>query len=98
MPSCPMLLPAEAAACQVWAATPGTKVAVPKPMVGTFQLTSPASVEADGAVGSKGRSGRMMLVWSRLGAAPWGRVFWRSGAGSGGAGERLNARANAGVV
>ncbi len=57
MPSWPMVVPAEAAACQVWAATPGTKVAAPKPMVGTFQLTSPTSVEADGALGSKGAGG-----------------------------------------
>ena len=41
MPSWPMLMPAEAEACQVCGATPGTKVAVVNPMVGTVQLTSP---------------------------------------------------------
>src|SRR6202051_651653 len=55
IPSCPMLMPAEAEACQVWGATPGTKVAVVNPIVGTAQLTSPTSVEADGALRSTGR-------------------------------------------
>ena len=40
-----MLIPPAATACQLWAGVPGTHVAVPNPAVGTFQLTSPTSVE-----------------------------------------------------
>ena len=45
MPLCPMLMPPAATACQLCAGVPGTHVAVPKPAVGTAQLTSPTSVE-----------------------------------------------------
>ena len=45
MPLWPMLMPAQAVDCQEWPGVPGTKVAVPKPAVGTTQLTSPTSVE-----------------------------------------------------
>jgi ketosteroid isomerase-like protein len=62
IPFCPILMPALAAACQVWATTPGTKVAVSKPIVGTFQLTSPTSVEASSARSSSlAQSGRRGL-------------------------------------
>ena len=47
MPLRPMLDPAQAAACQVWAPTPGTKVAAVICAVGTTQLTSPESLEAE---------------------------------------------------
>ena len=67
--------PAQAAACQVCATTPGTNVAVLKPMVGTFQLTSPTSVEAAAALGSGRRSARTEAVESRSPAAPSGRLF-----------------------
>ena len=45
IPFLPMLVPPAATACQLCAVVPGTQVAVPKPMVGTTQLTSPTSVE-----------------------------------------------------
>ena len=45
MPLWPMLMPPAATACQLCAGVPGTQVAVPKPAVGTAQLTSPTSVE-----------------------------------------------------
>ncbi len=57
IPFWPILMPALAAACQVWATTPGTNVAARKPIVGTFQLTSPTSVEAPAALASGCRRG-----------------------------------------
>src|ERR1039457_1926198 len=42
-----MLVPAHAAACHVCAPTPGTNVAATNCAVGTTQLTSPTSVDAD---------------------------------------------------
>jgi hypothetical protein len=62
-----MLMPVEAAACHVCAATPGTKVAAAKPMVGTFQLMSPTSVEAPGPLPALVVRGWMILVRSREG-------------------------------
>src|ERR1039457_6160267 len=47
MPLRPMLIPAQAADCQLCAGTPGTKVAAEICAIGTVQLTSPASVEAE---------------------------------------------------
>src|SRR5690349_11645502 len=47
MPFRPIEDPAHAAPCHVCAPTPGTKVAVVNCTVGTTQLTSPASVDAD---------------------------------------------------
>ena len=41
----PIEVPPEATACQECDAVPGTHVAVLKPAVGTFQLTSPTSVD-----------------------------------------------------
>src|SRR5215831_5541114 len=46
IPLRPIDVPAQAAACQVCAETPGTKVAADNPASGTFQLTSPVSDEA----------------------------------------------------
>ena len=46
MPFNPMLRPPVATACQEWAGTPGTQVAVPNPAVGTTQVISPTSVDA----------------------------------------------------
>src|SRR5262249_6250673 len=40
-------VPAHAADCHVWAPTPGTNVAAATCAVGTTQLTSPASLEAE---------------------------------------------------
>src|ERR1700722_19932337 len=47
IPFRPMLVPAHAAACHVCADTPGTNVAVVNCAVGTTQLTSPASLDAE---------------------------------------------------
>ena len=44
-PFTPIDVPPDATACHEWDAVPGTHVAVLKPAVGTFQLTSPTSVE-----------------------------------------------------
>ena len=41
----PIDVPPDATACHECAAVPGTQVAVLNPAVGTFQLTSPTSVE-----------------------------------------------------
>src|SRR5215467_6096170 len=45
-PLSPMLMPPAAVACQLWAAVPGTHVAVRREASGVTQLTSPESVEA----------------------------------------------------
>jgi len=47
MPLKPMDIPVQAVACQLCPGTPGTYVAVVTWAVGTFQLMSPMSVEAD---------------------------------------------------
>ena len=44
-PLSPMLMPPAAVACQLWAAVPGTQVAVRSEASGVTQLTSPESVE-----------------------------------------------------
>src|SRR5450759_2916950 len=46
MPLRPMLMPAQAADCQVCGGTPGTNVAAEIWAIGRVQLTSPASVDA----------------------------------------------------
>ena len=45
IPLMPILVPPAATACQVCAEVPGTHVAALMPAVGTFQLTSPTSVD-----------------------------------------------------
>src|SRR5687767_1512264 len=45
IPFTPMVLPAHAVACQLWAGTPGANVAVVTETVGTFQLMSARSVD-----------------------------------------------------
>ena len=45
VPFKPIDVAPKATACQECAAVPGTQVAVLKPAVGTFQLTSPTSVD-----------------------------------------------------
>jgi len=44
IPFDPMLVPPAATACQLWAAVPGTQVAVLNPAVGTIHLMSLTSV------------------------------------------------------
>ena len=45
VPLSPIDVPPIATACHEWEAVPGTQVAVLRPAVGTFQLTSPTSVD-----------------------------------------------------
>src|SRR6266540_5216594 len=45
IPFTPIVPPAQAVACQVWAGTPGANVAATMDTVGTFQLTSARSVD-----------------------------------------------------
>src|SRR4051812_23417336 len=45
IPLTPIVPPAQAVACQLWAGTPGTNVALVIDTVGTFQLTSARSVD-----------------------------------------------------
>ena len=46
IPFTPIDVPPAATACQLWAGVPGTQVAAVSCTVGTFQLTSPRSVDA----------------------------------------------------
>src|SRR5258707_14112745 len=75
MPLRPIDEPAQAAFCQLCPGVPGTAVAVLRPIAGTTQLTSPASVDALGAFGSGRRIGCTSLSLPVCAAPPGGNVL-----------------------
>jgi hypothetical protein len=68
MPFVPIDVPPAATACHECAVVPGTHVAVLRPAVGTFQLTSPTSVDAE-PVGAFGTNGLTVAAVAIAGAS-----------------------------
>ena len=70
MPLSPIEVPPQATACQLWPGVPGAQVAVRIPTVGTFQLTSPTSVEPAPSRGGLGLNAGTRAAISGAGALP----------------------------